>query len=173
MTLHMLGLVLSCWSFLRLFEVWLVLLLLLVYSNILNSYFAAAPLQNSPGAGPLTYETCRGSRQSQSLPLLTLQPQADPVPFVQVLPLLVWASTCNSYLRSTIYRNILYPVHLLQLCKVNIAILPVVAKDLPVSPRFLHYEYLSRWCKFSSLTVRQLMVEFYSVLITFSRFPLR
>ena len=50
-----------------------------------------------------------------------------------------------------------------------IAILPVVTKDLPVSPRFTPYDFLSR-CKFSDLTTRQPMVEFY--LLTFPRFPL-
>ena len=51
-----------------------------------------------------------------------------------------------------------------------ITIPPVVAKDLPISPRFTPYDFLSR-CKFSTLTTRQLMVEFY--LLTFPRFPLR
>ena len=52
-----------------------------------------------------------------------------------------------------------------------ITILPVVTKDLPISPRFTPYDYLSR-CKFSTLTTRQpTMVEFY--LLTFPRFPLR
>ena len=46
----------------------------------------------------------------------------------------------------------------------------MVTKDLSISPRFLPYDFLSR-CKFSTLTTRQLMVEFY--LPTFSRFPLR
>ena len=41
-----------------------------------------------------------------------------------------------------------------------ITILPVVTKDLPISPRFTPYNFLSR-CKFSTLTTRQLMVEFY------------
>ena len=40
-----------------------------------------------------------------------------------------------------------------------ITILPVVIKDLPISPRFTPYNFLSR-CKFSTLTTRQLMVEF-------------
>ena len=43
-------------------------------------------------------------------------------------------------------------------------------KDLPISPRFTPYNFLSR-CKFSTLTTRQPMVEFY--LLTFPRFPLR
>ena len=51
-----------------------------------------------------------------------------------------------------------------------ITILPVVTKDLPISPRFTPYKFLSR-CKFSTLTTRQPMVEFY--LLTFLRFPLR
>ena len=52
----------------------------------------------------------------------------------------------------------------------TITILPVVTKDLPISPRFTPYNFLSR-CKFSTLTTRQPMVEFY--LLTFPRFPLR
>ena len=51
-----------------------------------------------------------------------------------------------------------------------ITILPVVTKDLSISPRFTPYDFLSR-CKFSTLTTRQPMVEFY--LLTFPRFPLR
>ena len=51
-----------------------------------------------------------------------------------------------------------------------ITILPVVTKDLPISPRFTPYNFLSR-CKFSTLTTRQPMVEFY--LLTFPRCPLR
>ena len=51
-----------------------------------------------------------------------------------------------------------------------ITILPVVTKDLPISPRFTPCDFLSR-CKFSTLTTRQPMVEFY--LPTFPRFPLR
>ena len=51
-----------------------------------------------------------------------------------------------------------------------ITILPVVTKDLPISPRFTPYNFLSR-CKFSTLTTRQPMVELY--LATFPRFPLR
>ena len=47
-----------------------------------------------------------------------------------------------------------------------ITILPVVTKDLPISPRFTPYNFLSR-CKFSTLTTRQLMVELY--LLTFPR----
>ena len=43
-------------------------------------------------------------------------------------------------------------------------------KDLPISPRFTPCNFLSR-CKFSTLTTRQPMVEFY--LLTFPRFPLR
>ena len=51
-----------------------------------------------------------------------------------------------------------------------ITILPVVTKDLPISPRFTPYIFLSQ-CKFSTVTTRQLMVELY--LLTFPRFPLR
>ena len=39
-----------------------------------------------------------------------------------------------------------------------ITILPVVTKDLPISPRFTPYNFLSRY-KFSTLTTRQPMVE--------------
>ena len=55
----------------------------------------------------------------------------------------------------------------------NVAILLVDTKDLsPLSPvHFTPYKFLSR-CKFSTLTPRQPMVEFYLVSI-FSRFPLR
>ena len=49
-------------------------------------------------------------------------------------------------------------------------ILPVVTKDLPISPRFTPYDFLSR-CKFGTLITRQPMVEFY--LLTFPRSPLR
>ena len=49
-------------------------------------------------------------------------------------------------------------------------ILPVVTKDLPISPRFTPYDFLSR-CKFSTLATRQPMVELY--LLTFPRFALR
>ena len=41
-----------------------------------------------------------------------------------------------------------------------ITILPVVTKDLPISPRFTPSDFLSR-CKSSTLTTRQPMVEFY------------
>ena len=51
-----------------------------------------------------------------------------------------------------------------------ITILPVVTKDLPISPRFTPYDFLLR-CKFSNLTTRQPMVELY--LLTFPRFLLR
>ena len=52
-----------------------------------------------------------------------------------------------------------------------ITALPVVTKDLPISPpRFTPYNFLSR-CKFSTLTTCQPMVEFY--LLTFPRFPSR
>ena len=43
-----------------------------------------------------------------------------------------------------------------------ITILPVVTKDLPISPRFTPYNFSSR-CKFSTLRTRQLMVEFYYI----------
>ena len=51
-----------------------------------------------------------------------------------------------------------------------ITILPVVTKDLPISPQFTPYDFLSR-CKFNNLTTRQTMVELYY--LTFPRFPLR
>ena len=51
-----------------------------------------------------------------------------------------------------------------------ITILPVVTKDLPISPQFTPYDFLSRY-NFSTLTTRQPMFEFY--LLTFPRFPLR
>ena len=40
-----------------------------------------------------------------------------------------------------------------------ITILPVVTKDLPISPRFTPYNFLSQ-CKFSTLTTRQPMVDY-------------
>ena len=52
-----------------------------------------------------------------------------------------------------------------------ITILLVVTKDLPISPRFTPYNFFLSRCKFSTLTTRQPMVEFY--LLTFPRFPLR
>ena len=42
-----------------------------------------------------------------------------------------------------------------------VAILPVVTEDLPISPRFTPYDFLSR-CKFSTLTTRQPMNFTYS-----------
>ena len=51
-----------------------------------------------------------------------------------------------------------------------ITILPVVTKDLSISPWFTPYDFLSR-CRFSNLTTHQPMVELY--LLTFPRFPLR
>ena len=55
-----------------------------------------------------------------------------------------------------------------------ITILPVVTKDLPISPRFTAYNFLLR-CKFSTLTTRPPMVAFYYLLqlLRFPRFPLR
>ena len=52
-----------------------------------------------------------------------------------------------------------------------ITILPVVTKDLPISPRSTPYEFFLSRCRFSTLTTRQPMVGFY--LLTFPRFPLR
>ena len=51
-----------------------------------------------------------------------------------------------------------------------ITILPVVTKDLPISPRSTPYDFLSR-CKFSTLTTRQPTIEIY--VLTLPRFPLR
>ena len=51
-----------------------------------------------------------------------------------------------------------------------ITMLPAVSKDLSIFPRFTPYELLSQR-KFSNLTTRQLMVDFY--FLTFPRFPLR
>ena len=48
--------------------------------------------------------------------------------------------------------------------------LPVDTNDLPISRRFTPYELLSQ-CKFSNLTTREPMIEFY--LLTFQRFPLQ
>ena len=50
-----------------------------------------------------------------------------------------------------------------------ITILPVVTKDLPISPRFTPYNFFIAMQV--QLTTRQPMVEFY--LLTFPRFPLR
>ena len=61
-----------------------------------------------------------------------------------------------------VFFHLTYPMGL------NVAILPVITKNIPISPRFTPYEFLWR-CKFSTLTTRQLMVEFY----TYQRFPLR
>ena len=61
-------------------------------------------------------------------------------------------------------KNHLQPMDLI------ITILPVVTKDLFISPRFTPYDFLSR-CKFVTLTRCLPMVEFY--LLTFPRFPLR
>ena len=45
-----------------------------------------------------------------------------------------------------------------------------ITRDLPISPRFTPYTFLSR-CKLNTLPTRQPMVEFY--LLKYSRFPLR
>ena len=42
----------------------------------------------------------------------------------------------------------------------NVAILPVVIKDISISPRFTPYEFLTG-CNFSILTTRPPLVEFY------------
>ena len=52
-----------------------------------------------------------------------------------------------------------------------ITILPVVTKDLPISPRFTPYSFFIAMQVQHSFTTRQPMVEFY--LLTFPRFPLR
>ena len=49
-----------------------------------------------------------------------------------------------------------------------ITILPVVTKDLPISSRFTPYDILSR-SKFSTLTTRQPMVEFYLLVMDNAR----
>ena len=77
------------------------------------------------------------------------------------------STTCYHFFFSFsffLFSSHLYPMDLI------ITIPPVVTKDLPISPRFTPYDFLSR-CKFSTLTTRQPMVEFY--LLTFPRFPLR
>ena len=51
-----------------------------------------------------------------------------------------------------------------------ITILPVVTKDLSISPRLTPYDFLSR-CKFGTLTTRQPMVQFDELM--FPRFPLQ
>ena len=51
-----------------------------------------------------------------------------------------------------------------------ITILPVVTKDLPISPRFTPYNFFIAM-QVQHSTTRQPMVEFY--LLTFPRFPLR
>ena len=47
-----------------------------------------------------------------------------------------------------------------------ITILPVVTKDLSISPRFTPYDFLSQ-CKFNTLTTRQLMVELFNIINLF------
>ena len=42
-----------------------------------------------------------------------------------------------------------------------ITILPEVTKDLSISSRFVSCDFLKMRCKFSTLTTRQLMAEFY------------
>ena len=55
----------------------------------------------------------------------------------------------------------------------NIVILPVIPKDLLISPRFSPYVFLSR-CKFSPLTTRRTIINTsFWILLTFPRFPLR
>ena len=61
-----------------------------------------------------------------------------------------------------------YQSYLLQRCHPVSACM--VTKDLPTSPRFSPYDFLSRR-EFSTPTTWQPMVEFY--LLTFSRFPPR
>ena len=52
---------------------------------------------------------------------------------------------------------------------ISLTILIVVTKDLPISPRFTPYDFLSR-CMFSNLNTRQPIVEF--SLLAFPRVPL-
>ena len=67
---------------------------------------------------------------------------------------------------SPIFFVFVFVLSLLQPMDLVITILPVVTKDLPISHRFTPYDFLSR-CKYSNLTTRQPMVEFYS--LTFPR----
>ena len=76
----------------------------------------------------------------------------------------VWIGFDHYFLFFVFLSSHLWPMDLI------ITILPVVRKDLSISPRFTPYNFLSR-CKFSTLTTRQPMVEFY--LLAFPRFPLR
>ena len=78
--------------------------------------------------------------------------------------MLLWSMSCVHFLSSFFLSSHLYPMDLI------ITILPVFTKDLSISPWFTPYNFLSR-CKFSTLTIRQPMVEF--CLLTFPRFPLR
>ena len=50
----------------------------------------------------------------------------------------------------------------------NVAILLMITKDLPISPRFTPYDFLSRY-RFRILTTRQPMVEFYIPTSTYRR----
>ena len=52
----------------------------------------------------------------------------------------------------------------------NVGILPEVIEALPISPRFTPYNFSLR-CKFTTLTTRRPMVEFY--LLAYSLFPLQ
>ena len=61
-------------------------------------------------------------------------------------------------------------MYLLVLCNKIIPVDTCTLMIRNISPRFTPYNFLSR-CKFSTLTTRQPMVEFY--LLTFPRFPLR
>ena len=63
-----------------------------------------------------------------------------------------------------------YQSHLPVLYYCNFAILLVVTKDLPISPRFSPSDFLER-CKFSTLITPQPVAGFY--LLAFSRLPLR
>ena len=85
--------------------------------------------------------------------------------------LFVWRVRRTGYVHQSINQSITQSTAYVKIQSINQPIiLPVVTKNLPMTPRRMPYEYLSR-CKFSFLTTRQPIVELY--LHTFPRFPLR
>ena len=58
-----------------------------------------------------------------------------------------------------------YYVRIQSTQSIIITILPVVTEDLPISPWFTPYDFLSR-CKFSNLTTRQPMVILVTTILT-------
>ena len=66
---------------------------------------------------------------------------------------------------------VLFLSHLRPMMGINVAILPAVTKDLPLSLPGSRLRFFLSRCKFRTLTTRRLMAEFY--VLTFSRFPLR